>query len=72
MPSWRRGSSSRASQRVNHAVAENRYAWVQVARGAVEVNGQKLVAGDGLAAQGAGELAITGVEAAEVLVFDLA
>ena len=59
-------------QRVNHAVAENRYAWVQVARGAVEVNGQKLVAGDGLAAQGAGELSITGVEAAEVLVFDLA
>jgi redox-sensitive bicupin YhaK (pirin superfamily) len=59
-------------QTVTYAVTESRYAWVQVARGAVEVNGQKLVAGDGLAAHGAGELTIAGVEAAEVLVFDLA
>jgi len=59
-------------QRVTQAVADNRYAWVQVASGAVDVNGRRLVAGDGLAAHGSGELAITGVAAAELLVFDLA
>jgi redox-sensitive bicupin YhaK (pirin superfamily) len=55
-----------------HAVAADRYAWVQVARGSVEIDGETLVAGDGLAAAGAGELTITGVDDAEVLVFDLA
>ena len=55
-----------------HVIAPKRYAWVQVARGAIEVNGEKLVAGDGLSADGAGELKITGTEDAEVLVFDLA
>ncbi|MEJ7601630.1 MAG: pirin family protein [Kofleriaceae bacterium] len=60
-----------AGQRVTHALAANRYAWVQVARGTVEVNGQKLGAGDGVAVDGAGELAILGIEASEVLVFDL-
>ncbi len=57
---------------VTHAIAEKRNAWVQVARGVVEINGQRLVAGDGLAATGAGELNVTAVDAAEVLVFDLA
>lgn len=56
---------------VTHVVPAKRYAWVQVARGAVEVNGEKLAAGDGLAADGAGELAIKAVEDAEILVFDL-
>lgn len=55
-----------------HVIAPGRHAWVQVARGAVTVNGERLVVGDGLAAIGAGELAIVGTEAAEVLVFDLA
>lgn len=55
-----------------HVVAPKRYAWIQVARGAVEVNGEKLVAGDGLAAEGAGELKLAATEDAEVLVFDLA
>jgi redox-sensitive bicupin YhaK (pirin superfamily) len=53
-------------------VAPKRYAWIQVARGAIDVNGEKLVAGDGLSAEGAGELVIKGTEDAEVLVFDLA
>ena len=55
-----------------HTVASNRYAWVQVARGSVEIDGQTLVAGDGLAATGAGELIVKGIDDAEVLVFDLA
>ena len=55
-----------------HVIAPNRNAWIQVARGAIEVNGEKLVAGDGLSAEGAGELVIKGTEDAEVLLFDLA
>lgn len=55
-----------------HVVAPKRYAWLQVARGVITVNGEKLAAGDGLAAEGPGELAIQGMEDAEVLVFDLA
>jgi redox-sensitive bicupin YhaK (pirin superfamily) len=49
-----------------------RYAWVQVARGAVRVNGQQLAAGDGAALSDERELKLEGVEDAEVLVFDLA
>jgi len=55
-----------------HALADNRYAWIHVARGSVKVGDETLSAGDALAAVGPGELAITGVDDAEVLVFDLA
>ncbi len=54
-----------------HEVREKRYVWVQVARGTVDVGGQALEAGDGLAAVGPGALTITGTQDAEVLVFDL-
>jgi redox-sensitive bicupin YhaK (pirin superfamily) len=59
-------------QEVSHEVRDGRYAWVQVARGAVEIDGKRLAAGDGAAIKGDGTLGIKGVEAAEVLVFDLA
>ena len=59
-------------ERVEHVVNKGRYAWVQVARGTVEVDGQTLVAGDGAAVKGEGTLPITGKANAEVLVFDLA
>jgi redox-sensitive bicupin YhaK (pirin superfamily) len=55
-----------------HVVPSERYAWVQVARGTIQVAGETLAAGDGLAAVGPGELAITGTDDAELLVFDLA
>jgi quercetin 2,3-dioxygenase len=61
-----------AGQSVTHAIGDVRNAWVQVARGKVEIAGQTLVAGDGLAATGAGELAIVAIDDAELLVFDLA
>jgi quercetin 2,3-dioxygenase len=57
---------------VTHTLAPGRFAWLQVARGSIEVNGNALAAGDGLAARGEGELAIRGTSDAEVLVFDLA
>jgi redox-sensitive bicupin YhaK (pirin superfamily) len=55
-----------------HKIADKRHAWVQVARGSIEVGGEKLSAGDALATQGPGELTIKGTEDAEILVFDLA
>ncbi len=58
--------------RVTHAIAETRHAWLQVARGDVRVAGEPLAAGDGLAAVGPGELAIEATSDAELLVFDLA
>jgi hypothetical protein len=53
-------------------LAPGRSAWVQVARGAVEVNGLRLEAGDGAALEEEPGLVLKGLEAAEVLVFDLA
>lgn len=53
-------------------VDPKRHAWVQVARGKVLVNGQKLAAGDGAALSAEAELRIEGVEDGEVIVFDLA
>ncbi len=54
------------------ALARDRYAWVQVARGRARVNGHDLKAGDGAALSGVGTVRIEGIEASEVLVFDLA
>ncbi len=48
-----------------------RRAWVHVARGNVLLNDKKLGEGDGAAVTGDSALAFTGVDQAEVLVFDL-
>ena len=61
-----------AGESAKHVVADKRHAWLQVARGAIEVAGEKLAAGDAIAAVGPGELVIKGTADAEVLVFDLA
>jgi redox-sensitive bicupin YhaK (pirin superfamily) len=58
-------------QRSELALAEGRHAYVHVARGNVKINGRDLGAGDGAALSGEERLAIEGVDAAEVLVFDL-
>ncbi len=49
-----------------------RHAWVHVARGSVRVNGKDLVAGDAAALSDEAKVRVEGVDAAEVLVFDLA
>jgi redox-sensitive bicupin YhaK (pirin superfamily) len=49
-----------------------RHAWVQVARGQVQVNGRDLATGDGAAISDESVLRIEGKDDAEVLVFDLA
>jgi redox-sensitive bicupin YhaK (pirin superfamily) len=49
-----------------------RHAWVQLARGAVTINGQPFAEGDGAAVSDEATLHMTASKDAEVLVFDLA
>ena len=53
-------------------IAPGRLAYVHVARGALEVNGQRLAAGDALTLRDEPALHLAAGEGAEVLVFDLA
>ncbi|HEX7153460.1 MAG TPA: pirin family protein [Thermoanaerobaculia bacterium] len=55
---------------VTHEFRPGRYGWLQVTRGEAEVNGQKLVAGDGAAISNESSVTIRG-NGAEVLLFDL-
>jgi redox-sensitive bicupin YhaK (pirin superfamily) len=59
-------------EQVEHALAPERHAWLQVAKGAVELNGKALGQGDGAAVSEETKLAIQAKEDAEVLLFDLA
>jgi redox-sensitive bicupin YhaK (pirin superfamily) len=61
-----------AGQEVEHTMDQQRYAWIQVARGAVEVNGEMAEQGDGLVVVGESNLRIRAQQDAEVLLFDLA
>ena len=55
---------------VSHDFDKDRHGWIQVARGEVDVNGQKLSAGDGAAISDEARVTISGRDA-EVLLFDL-
>jgi quercetin 2,3-dioxygenase len=58
---------------VEHSLAPGRYAWVQVTRGELDLNGHKLKSGDGAAISQEETLKLVGGEkGSEVLVFDLA
>lgn len=57
---------------VTHRLARGRHAWVQVAQGAIGLNGEMLARGDGAAIREEGELRLKGVENGELLLFDLA
>lgn len=48
-----------------------RYAWIQVARGAITVNGDKALQGDGIVITGESRLTIEADEPGEILLFDL-
>jgi hypothetical protein len=58
--------------RVRHPLAAGRHAWVQVARGSLRANGEKLAAGDGAALSDERALELESLEPSQVLVFDLA
>jgi redox-sensitive bicupin YhaK (pirin superfamily) len=55
--------------RVDHLLSDGRHAWIQVARGAIALNGQQLQQGDGAAISGEASLNISGD--GEFLLFDL-
>jgi len=65
-------STLKPGEEVKLDLAPGRYAWLQVARGKVALNGQALAAGDGAALSNEQALAIRAESAAEVLLFDLA
>ena len=56
---------------VAHALAAGRCAYVHVARGSAEVNGHPVSAGDGVKLSDERAVRIKGVDAAELLLFDL-
>ncbi len=55
---------------VNHELAPIRHAWIQVAHGAIVLNGENLDQGDGAAISGESALVIDGRERAEIILFD--
>jgi redox-sensitive bicupin YhaK (pirin superfamily) len=61
-----------AGQQASLALRPDRFAWVQVARGSVTVNGQPLAAGDGAALNDEESVDVAATSDSEVLVFDLA
>ncbi len=56
---------------LSYELDRNRHAWLQVAGGAIDLNGKGLKAGDGAAISLETDLVITGEEKAEILLFDL-
>jgi hypothetical protein len=56
---------------VTHALRPGRHAWVQVARGALMLNGTPLEAGDGAALSDEPRVELRATQPSEVLVFDL-
>jgi redox-sensitive bicupin YhaK (pirin superfamily) len=61
-----------SGDRATLSLAKGRAAWVQVATGAVTLNGRRLNTGDGAAITDESKLELVGVEDGETLVFDLA
>jgi len=59
-------------ERVSYSLPPTRHAWVHVARGTVDVNGQSLREGDGAAISDEDRLDLTARESSEVLLFDVA
>jgi quercetin 2,3-dioxygenase len=60
--------------KVRHAIGERRIGWVQVARGELLLNGQRLAEGDGAAITVSGPVGLegSGLEESEFLLFDMA
>ena len=57
---------------VEHALDEGRYAWLQVLRGEISLNGTNLATSDGAAVSEERQLSITAKGDAEIMLFDLA
>jgi hypothetical protein len=59
-------------EEVTQPLAAKRSAWLQVAKGEIELNGKRLKQGDGAAISDEAKLKVKAIEEAEVLLFDLA
>ena len=58
--------------KIEHALRPGRLAWVQVARGSLALNGEKLEQGDGAAISGVTKIELAaGGQSAEVILFDM-
>jgi redox-sensitive bicupin YhaK (pirin superfamily) len=63
----------KAGEEVSYDLVEKRYGWVQVVKGALEINGEKLNASDGASISDEKSLQIKALESeTEFLLFDLA
>jgi quercetin 2,3-dioxygenase len=60
-----------ANETVEHDLAANRHAWLQLVKGKIELNGVSLNAGDGAAVSEETVLQIKALEDSEFLLFDL-
>lgn len=61
----------KAGETVTLGLKPERFAWLQVAAGKVTLNGEVAAQGDGVAVAQESQISVTGVEDAEVLLFDL-
>jgi redox-sensitive bicupin YhaK (pirin superfamily) len=55
-----------------YSLEKGRHAWVQIARGSISLNGERLEAGDGAAISDEPEISVKSADASEILLFDLA
>ena len=70
---WPPGCSPlQPGERVAYRLKPGRHAWLQVAWGAVTLNGVQLKAGDGVAISEEEGLEVSADDASELLLFDLA
>jgi len=65
------GQFDGADQHARHPIAAGRRAYVHVVRGAIDVNGRRLAAGDAAQLESEGAVTLERGDRAEVLVFDL-
>ncbi len=59
-------------EKASYTLQPGRHAWVQVARGAVTVNGKSLEAGDGAAISQEALVELVAQKPSDILLFDLA
>jgi hypothetical protein len=59
-------------EKVEYQLAPGRHAWLQVARGAVKLNGKALKHGDGAGVSDESKLTVEATDKSEILLFDLA
>jgi len=64
-------SSLGENQQVTHQLESGRYAWLQVLRGALQLNGLDLATGDGVAVSEETALPIRATKPSEVMLFDM-